>query len=298
MVSKFGKEQGAHGGVWECPDMFPLKVDGTDMEKWVLLISINPGAPNGGSGTQYFIGDFDGRTFTSDQKEDKWIDWGTDNYAGVTYNNGPNDDRIFIGWMSNWAYAQETPTEKWRSAMTVPRKLALRSVKDRVELINYPLGNFDKIPVLGIEEEISLNENSVKTLSFDHFNSSEVLFKTASRSFNLEFQNGLGENLNLVLDGPNQQFVLDRSRSGKTSFDQDFAKNVQTMPITNLPKGEYEVRILMDWSSVEVFINNGQYVMTAQIFPNEFYKNLVISNPRDAVLELNGFAINGIKSIW
>ena len=99
-VSEFGKNQGAHGGVWECPDLFKLKVGTTDEEKWVLLISINPGAPNGGSGTQYFVGDFDGKTFTSDQKEEKWIDWGTDNYGGVRYNNVPNNKRIFIGWRS------------------------------------------------------------------------------------------------------------------------------------------------------------------------------------------------------
>ncbi len=110
-LSDFGKNQGAHGGVWECPDLFKLKVEGTDEEKWVLLISINPGAPNGGSGTQYFIGDFDGEQFTSNQKEFKWIDYGTDNYAGVTYNNTLNEERIFIGWMSNWNYATDTPTK-------------------------------------------------------------------------------------------------------------------------------------------------------------------------------------------
>jgi fructan beta-fructosidase len=278
--------------------MFPLKVEGTDIQKWVLLISINPGAPNGGSGTQYFIGDFDGTSFTSDQKEHKWIDWGTDNYAGVTYNNIPNNDRVFIGWMSNWAYAQETPTEKWRSAMTLPRKLALRSVNDSIELINYPLESFDKIRVLGIEEEISIDPKSDRSLDFDHFNSSEIKFKTTSQAFVLEFQNKLGEKLNLILDGQNQKFELDRSKSGNILFDEDFAKNVQTMPIPNLPKGEYEIRILMDWSSIEVFINEGQYVMTAQIFPNEFYKTLVVSNLGDATLELNRFTISGVKSIW
>ncbi|TLP82748.1 glycoside hydrolase family 32 protein [Maribacter sp. ACAM166] len=91
-VSEFGKDNGIHGGVWECPDLFPLKIEGTDEEKWVLLISTNPGAPNGGSGTQYFIGNFDGNTFTTDQVEEKWIDLGRDNYAGVTYNNTPNNE--------------------------------------------------------------------------------------------------------------------------------------------------------------------------------------------------------------
>ncbi len=120
-MSDFGKDVGAHGGVWECPDLFELKVEGSDQSKWVLLISINPGAPNGGSGTQYFVGDFDGTSFTTDQKESKWIDLGTDNYAGVTYNGLSDDKRLFIGWMSNWSYAQETPTKKWRSAMTLAK---------------------------------------------------------------------------------------------------------------------------------------------------------------------------------
>ncbi|MEZ4969507.1 MAG: glycoside hydrolase family 32 protein [Flavobacteriaceae bacterium] len=297
-ASEFGKNQGAHGGVWECPDMFPLKVEGTDQEKWVLLISINPGAPNGGSGTQYFVGDFDGTTFTSDQKEHKWIDWGTDNYAGVTYNNMSHNDRVFIGWMSNWAYAQETPTEKWRSAMTLPRKLTLRKVNGSLELINYPLDSFNEIRVLGNVEKRAIDPKSDRSLNFDHFNSSEVKFRTASRVFGLEFRNSLGETLNLILDGQNQQFVLDRTKSGKTVFNEDFANNVQTMPIPNLPNGEYEIRILMDWSSLEVFINGGQYVMTSQIFPNEFYKTLVISNPTEVELELDEFTISPIKSIW
>lgn len=297
-VSVFGKDQGAHGGVWECPDLFPLKVEGTDLEKWVLLISINPGAPNGGSGTQYFIGDFDGRNFTSDQEKPTWIDWGADNYAGVTYNNAPNNERIFIGWMSNWAYAQETPTEKWRSAMTLPRKLGLHRINDRFQLFSYPLKSVNKIRNSVAQVDISIDAQSDKSLNFDHFNSSEVQFKTSSRAFRLDFQNSLGENFIMSLDVENQQFIVDRSRSGKVDFDGDFAKNVQSMPIPDMPVEDYEVRILMDWSSVEIFINKGQYVMTSQIFPNEFYRTLLISNPTDRELELKEFAISGIKSIW
>ena len=101
LLSEFGKTQGAHGGVWECPDLFELPVAGSQEKKWVLLISMNPGAPNGGSGTQYFVGDFDGTSFTTDQTNARWIDQGRDNYAGVTFNNMPNDERVFIGWMSN-----------------------------------------------------------------------------------------------------------------------------------------------------------------------------------------------------
>jgi len=182
--------------------------------------------------------------------------------------------------------------------MTLPRKLALQQVNGSLELFNYPLNSVDEIRGPATKEELSIAPQSNKSITFDHFNRSEVKFKTSSRAFSLEFQNSLGEHLNLILDGGTQKFILDRSRSGKTSFDEDFAKNIQTMPVPDLPNGEYEVRILMDWSSVEIFINSGQYVMTAQIFPNEFYRTLLLSNPGDMELELYEFTISLIKSIW
>lgn len=129
--SEFGENIGAHGGIWECPDLFPIKIEGSDKTNWVLLVSINPGAPNGGSATQYFIGDFDGSTFTLDKdfsnqlsnQNALWLDYGRDNYAGVTWSNIAETDgrKLFIGWMSNWDYARDVPTFKWRSSMTVPR---------------------------------------------------------------------------------------------------------------------------------------------------------------------------------
>ncbi|MEL6925104.1 MAG: glycoside hydrolase family 32 protein, partial [Bacteroidota bacterium] len=135
-LSDFGKTHGSHGGVWECPDLFPLQVEGTNETKYVLLVSINPGAPNGGSGTQYFVGDFDGRSFVLDEnfsgqvqnENGVWIDYGRDNYAGVTWSDIPETDgrRLFLGWMSNWHYAQVVPTDTWRSAMTLPRVLSLK----------------------------------------------------------------------------------------------------------------------------------------------------------------------------
>ena len=128
-LSDFGKELGSKGGVWECPDLFPLTTTSGET-KWVMVVSIGNGAPNGGSGTQYFVGDFNGTQFTTNQKEYKWLDWGTDNYAGITYNNTPNNERIFIGWMSNWQYALKTPTTPWRSAMTLPRELILEKVNN------------------------------------------------------------------------------------------------------------------------------------------------------------------------
>ncbi|CAN0596637.1 unnamed protein product, partial [Ectocarpus sp. 12 AP-2014] len=181
-VSEFGRDQGAHGGVWECPDLFPLQVAGSDETKWVLLISINPGAPNGGNGTQYFIGDFDGKTFTSDQKENRWLDLGRDNYAGVTYNNTPNGERIFIGWMSNWDYARETPIEKWRGASTVPRTLSLEKINGQYEVLNYPLEAFDKIVDASAKpQDIVIQPKETHEVRLLTKNQSEVRFKTVAQ---------------------------------------------------------------------------------------------------------------------
>ncbi len=297
-LSEFGKNQGAHGGVWECPDLFPLKVAGTEEVKWVLLISINPGAPNAGSGTQYFIGDFDGTTFTSDQTENRWIDWGTDNYAGVTYNNTPNDERIFIGWMSNWEYARDTPTTPWRSAMTLPRTLSLKKTGETYELINYPLEAFQTLLNPIVHKDIKVAALQQESIPFTHYNQADVSFTTEARQFQLTFKNKLLETLVLILDGDEKQFTLDRSKSGKVDFQENFAKNAQLMPVPNLPEGEFEVRIFMDWSSVELFINGGQYVMTAQLFPNEPYTDLTIANTGKTELLLRDFEVNQVKRVW
>jgi len=147
-LSDFGNNIGAHGGVWECPDFFFMKVEGTGEIKWVLIQSLNPGGANGGSGTQYFVGDFDGKTFTLDkafaEKVSKekavWLDHGKDNYAGVTWGNAPVKDghRMMIGWMSNWEYAEVVPTNGWRSSTTIPRELKLIKKGNNYALLTSP----------------------------------------------------------------------------------------------------------------------------------------------------------------
>ena len=295
-TGEFGKDKGAHGGVWECPDLFKLKVEGTKEEKWVLLISINPGAPIGGSGTQYFVGDFDGKKFTTEQNEIKWLDWGTDNYAGVTYSNAPGNDRIFIGWMSNWAYARDTPTEKWRSAMTLPRKLSLRKVGRDFELFNYPIRNFEKKIEDGSKQDVTVTGGAKKTIAFDALNQAEIKFSTTSKDFQLRVANREGEEVVLTMFPEEKEFFLDRTNSGKVDFQEDFA-SVQQMPVFDLPE-EYEVRILMDHSSIETFINKGQYVMTAQLFPNKPYDRLTIENLGEAQIELKNIETNKVERIW
>ena len=298
LQGEFGADKGAHGGVWECPDLIPLRVEGTNEEKWVLFISINPGAPNGGSGTQYFIGDFDGKNFTTEQTENLWIDWGTDNYAGVTFSNTPDQETIFMGWMSNWLYARETPTETWRSAMTLPRKLSLKKVGEKYSLFNYPISNVDDLISETGEENIKIMAQAEDSISSDSLMQSEVRFTTSAKAFELKLGNPDGEALLLKMNGNDQEFTLNRSLSGKTDFQEDYAKGVQRMPVSNLPDGDYEVRILIDKSSVELFLNKGQYVMTAQVFPNQDYEVFKILNTSDEVIEVKEFEINPIARVW
>ena len=288
-LSSFGKDRGAHGGVWECPDMFPLKVKGTDQEKWVLLISINPGGPNGGSATQYFVGDFDGTTFTSGQETIKWVDWGADNYAGVTYNHTPGGERIFLGWMSNWNYGQATPTRVWRSAMTLPRELTLDQTDGEYELRNYPIESFNS---LRKARELTAKETDQGVVyEHENFNASEIVFTTLPQDGTWRFFNEANEELLITLDAQSKVLTIDRSHSGQVDFDPSFASSVHSANLTHLPDGPFEVRIIMDTSSVEIFLNQGQYVMTEQIFPNQPYTRLEMNVAPD---DLKAYSISRV----
>lgn len=296
-ISDFGVGQGAHGGVWECPDLFKLKVEGTDEEKWVLIISIGNGGPNGGSATQYFIGDFDGDNFTSDQKENKWLDWGTDNYAGVTYNNTSNQDRVFIGWMSNWQYALKTPTSTWRSAMTLPRRLSLREQNDSYYLTNYPVAQ-----VNGLEEKKSSINYGIEigkelVIKNEDLNQSVITFTATKKDFVLSLSNEINEQVNIIFDSVSNLFMLDRSQSGLTNFNYDFGNKLHYMSVSELPE-EFEIKIYIDQSSIEIFLDKGLYAMTSQLFPSERYSKMTIKNNSKSSLEIKNQTIKSIKSIW
>lgn len=296
-ISDFGKEQGAHGGVWECPDLFKLKVEGSEEEKWVLIISIGSGGPNGGSGTQYFIGDFDGDNFTSEQIEYKWLDWGTDNYAGVTYNNTPNGERAFIGWMSNWQYALKTPTSTWRSAMTLARKLSLRKVDGSYHLVNYPIETVNDLAISELKENIIIDSKGKVELENKNLNQSVITFSADKRDFEISLSNSMNEEVTLIFDATSRLLMLDRTNSGITSFNYEFGNKLHYMATNDLPE-EFEVTIYMDKSSIEFFLDKGLYAMTAQLFPNEEYTTITIKNSSNATMKMKDFSIKGLKSIW
>ncbi len=292
-LSDFGKDIGAHGGVWECPDLFELTVEGTDEKRWVLLISINPGAPNGGSGTQYFVGDFDGATFTTTQKDIKWVDYGTDNYAGVTYNGLPDAERTFIGWMSNWNYARDTPTENWRSAMTLSRKLTLHKNND------YYLKNY---PVAAIND-YSYESNTYKkitdkySLTSENFNEMRIDFEIegALQDFEITFSNIPNDQLSLGYDKAKDAFYVDRQTSGKVNFQPKFAEKVHLAPAITDGNDKTTFSIFMDASSIEFFVDQGATAITDQIFPNEPYTVMTFTSDAH---EMTNVKVSKVKRIW
>ena len=238
LESEFGKGIGAHGGVWECPNLFKIKVENSNKEKWVLLISINPGAPNGGSGTQYFIGDFDGKNFKTTQKDTKWIDNGTDNYAGLTYNNAPDNKRIFIGWMSNWLYARSTPTKNWRSAMTLPRELSLSIIDQYYVLKSKPVMQFKTQLKLAFSKNLLVLKPKQKTtFNFNNLNQSQLLFNAVAKDLKLVFSNAVNDSLVLHYDSKQKIFSIDRTHSGNVNFEPSFGKSIQKTVTPNLISG-------------------------------------------------------------
>lgn len=297
-LSDFGTDFGAHGGVWECPDLFEVGVEGTGSSKWVLFVSINPGGPNGGSATQYFTGSFDGKTFSAEQDKGliRWVDYGPDNYAGVTWNNAPDNRKIFFGWMSNWAYGQVVPTQLWRSANTLPRDLSLVKVNG----MPYLKSTFSKeitalhssngsIPDQEIPDSIRIAAEVLPDAS-----QAMVAATLEAKDFAWVLSNKLGQQVRIGFDASKNQFYIDRSQSGDLSFSESFG-NIATAPRV---VGEKTIRMtmVMDVSSVEVLFDNGVTVMTAIYFPDEPLTNLSIT--AESGVKIKDVELHKMRSIW
>ena len=290
--SEFGKDLGAHGGVWECPDLFPLDYKGEKI--WVLLVSINPGGPNGGSATQYFTGRFDGHTFTPFQSDERWIDFGPDNYAGVTWGN-TGKRVIFLGWMSNWQYAQLVPTAKWRSAMTVPRELHIEKAGDKYLVASRPVKEMDVLNEKTIHLEM-VNGTDYDLTQKTGKLSGPLKLKLSGKdlqSFSISFSNAGGEKLMMGYDKVSNQYFIDRSLSGKIDFEKDFGKKRTAPRLTN--NSAFNLTVLMDATSIELFADDGLSVMTEVFFPVQPYTSLHIQSPEHTIKSLE---YTKLRSIW
>ena len=262
--SSFGHEYGNHGGVWECPDLMKMKVKGTDKEKWMLICNINPGGPFGGSATQYFIGQFDGHKFTCEDEpnETKWMDYGKDHYATVTFDNAPDGRRCAIAWMSNWQYANQVPTMQYRSANSIVRDLGLFEYKGETYCSVLPAKEMSAVrgakvsaPTEACEIIVDLKGDAQITL-----------------------RNAKGERVVMTYDDAEETFDMDRRRSGNVSFSDAFPVVTSTPTYGKVR----QLRIFVDRSSIEAFDSDGKMVMTNLVFPTVPYDKIIVKGKAKA----------------
>lgn len=287
LQSSFGKGLGAQGGVWECPDLFELPVAGTDEKKWVLLCNINPDGPFGGSGTQYFVGDFDGKTFKADTDaagnvSTKWLDYGKDHYATVTWSDAPDGRRVALGWMSNWQYAADVPTMQFRSANTLPREMGLfRAPDGEVYASSAPSPELEalrgKLAAKVKKTTVGRKARSF-ALPWENGGICEILMDieaSKAKTVNVVFSNSQGEKVVMQYDPAAATLSFDRTQSGITDFSEGFP--AVTVTPTHEASGRIALRIFVDRSSMEVFGNDGEFVMTNLVFPRTPYTALSVS---------------------
>ena len=270
-LSSFGEKDGAHGGVWECPDLVRMQDAETGKEKWVLLVSIGSGGPNGGSATQYFTGHFDGKQFTNEEVAEvvKWVDQGTDNYAGVTFFNAPGNHPIFIGWMSNWEYAQQVPTKNWRSAMTIPRQLKIKTIDGQSRLLSQPIPTIERMLT-----KTQLMHLQRENYTVDHYaldiNVRLSDYPQKDTLLLAEWFNDMGDTLQLRYLINQAVIEVDRTRAGVKDFHPNFGRNIRGKRINNA--SELNIHLIMDRSSLELFADEGSLVMSVLVFPNSSYR--------------------------
>lgn len=293
--SDFGSDAGAHGGGWECPDLFTLNANGKKV--WILIANLNPGGPNKGSGTQYFLGDFDGNKFIPYDTKTKWLDYGPDDYAGITWSNTGNR-KIFIGWMSNWMYANLVPSVKWRNAMTVPRELHLKNVGKEMYVTSEPVFELNKIE----SNPVSL-QNVTVARSLDLSKLTKKDIKTPCRlnlslekvnDFSMILLNDLGEKLVLGFDKKMNSYFIDRTLSGKVDFQKEFGAKHTAPRISGNQK--MNMSILVDESSIELFADDGLSVMTEIYFPGKPYNQIILKTKKDILIKRLEYI--SLKSIW
>ena len=264
--SSFGQEYGNHGGVWECPDLFPLKLQHS--EKWVLICNINPGGPFGGSATQYFVGQFDGHKFTCESmpKVTKWLDYGKDHYATVSFYNAPENRRVVLAWMSNWQYANQVPTLQFRSANSIPRDLGL-----------FQYGEETYLSAVPSKEMLAARGAKLKKPA----EACEIVVDVKG-SADITLSNAKGEKVVMRYDAHQQTFTMDRTQSGNVSFSEHFSCTTEAPTYGTIK----QLRLFIDRCSIEAFDAEGKMVMTNLVFPSEPYNIIKVKGGKATIYEI------------
>jgi len=287
--SEFGDNCGSHDGVWECPDLFELSIENSSNKKWVLIVSIgdNPNYDEG-SRTQYFVGSFDGKKFKPEHEDIKWLDYGKDNYAGVSFSDIPMEDgrRIYLGWMSNWRYANQVPTEGWRSQMTLPRELELCERNGDFYLVQNVVRELDNY----IKEErketiITQKKQTIFEVDDDYAEIILTLENINAIRYGLTIEHADSQYTTITIDVKENVLNLYREKSGVVDFSANFSK-VQRIPLKE--SKQLHVRMIIDSSSLELFINGGEQALTSLIFPDKACKRMSLFAEEGKVNLVNG----------
>lgn len=297
LESKFGEGQGAHGGVWECPDLFELPVEGTELKKWVLVCNLNPGGPFGGSATQYFVGTFDGKRFVNESPAvTKWMDWGKDHYATVTWSDAPDNRHIAIAWMSNWQYANDVPTSQYRSPNSVPRDLSLFTVDGETYLQSAPSPELLKLRDVSKKRSFKVNGTRIiKDMIAGNEGAYEIELTIENQHADIigfRLYNDKGEEVDIQYDMKEKKFSMDRRKSGDVGFNENFP--MLTWTAIESGKDELKLRLFVDKSSVEAFGDGGRFVMTNQVFPSEPYTHIDFYS-KGGAYKVDSFVIYKLK---
>lgn len=275
-VSGSFESQSKEKGQWECPDLFELPVDGdAKTKKWVLIVNRNPGAPAGGTGTEYFIGSFDGKKFIDEGKtgQELWADYGKDFYATNSFSDLLAGDgrRIWMGWISNWQYANREPTEIWRGAQSLPRELRLSRFSDGIRLVQVPIAEtktlrssellrFENRPMPAAVETIRTAKLTGDTIEIE-----AELAPGAAKEVGFKLRKGGNEETAVGFMPSVKEVFVDRTRSGMASFSTEFSgRHKASVRRPDMVK----LHIFLDRSSVEVFVNDGEAILTDRIYPS------------------------------
>lgn len=298
--SEFGENIGIHDGVWECPDLFQLKAEDSNEQRWVLIVSVGDNPEfDIGSQTQYFIGSFDGSTFTAENDSVNWLDFGKDNYAGVSFSDIPKEDgrRIYLGWMSNWRYADQVPTEGWRSQMTLPRELSLCENEDGFTVVQQPAKELESYFSKKIATHDTIDsEEEVKTyqVSEPYVDLVLNLEWISAEQFNIVLHHTEDQFTTIKIDALKKKVKLDRSQSGKVDFSDLFSseQGLELESIENI-----NLRIVIDSSSVELFINEGRYALTSLIYPDQACESISLSTAKGKIKVVNSSILTPEKTL-
>jgi fructan beta-fructosidase len=296
---------GPGAGQWECPDLFELPVNGSPRDKrWVLIVNRNPGAPAGGTGVRYFVGTFDGAQFADERQDSKelWADYGKDFYATNSFSDIPATDgrRIWIGWISNWQYANAEPTVTWRGAQSLPRVLSLKKFSDGLQLVQSPIVETQQLRVQRQFQAASLSVRETNRRMKEANLKGEILEIEAelapegTKEIGLRLREGVGEETLVGISSEKNEVFIDRTKSGEVSFASTFPGRHSA---TLRQSSKVRLHIFLDRSSVEVFVNDGEVVLTDRIYPSPGSDGveLYTDSDRGRVLSLSVWRL---RSVW